>query len=663
MIIIGVGEQILDIIYKTKNGKPFSYAYDGGGTVWNILANISFYYNRKSYCISNMGSDWAATIIKKNLKLYNIDYNNCTPVKYSKIYHSLIPIDIDEVKDESTKILKNCPLCDYRYCGTTKNNSIKFPEQLMKKKDVAVCFDNLVGESTILKNIAYSLGWIIGYDIGYIGYLRYIDKDKILEKLKNISYLQMPNKVAQNLIKRFEVDNYMQLGKVLNCNVLCITLGSDGCCFVIKNKKYSCKIVSKNNIVDATGAGDGFFAGCFETYLNYYENKKTVDEKYIEDAFNEGQNIAKKVVENIGARGHMHNLKFFKIKNSTNICPSCKNEYSIIKKTVNFNNTSNNIKALLCKIMYKSNITDQYSIFSDIISNSTILIIGTGGSYSAAEYITHNINTNFKNIAIAKRPNQLDDEILKKFNCIILLSYSGKTFDIIKLISKIDSKVKIYFFTKQPNSIIRENMYYIYYDDYFLSTKREKSFLAYAGTIIPSTLFTTYNYKYENDKWNIIVNSIFNYWDEIIEKYEIFTHPEIIKTVDVFYDIDSYSAAIDIESKFIESGLARVTLHEKKDFSHGRFSILENNIPDIIIYMNRGCDDYEEILYNNLRKYFKKELLIEFTDRFSIDKAYSYLIMVQLLFLKIYGNRKKHKTEYFVDSLKLYRYKEKHQKD
>ena len=38
----------------------------------------------------------------------------------------------------------------------------------------------------------------------------------------------------------------------------------------------------------------------------------------------------------------------------------------------------------------------------------------------------------------------------------------------------------------------------------------------------------------------------------------------------------SYTGALDLESKLTESGLFNIILHEKKNFSHGRFINYEN---------------------------------------------------------------------------------------
>ena len=47
----------------------------------------------------------------------------------------------------------------------------------------------------------------------------------------------------------------------------------------------------------------------------------------------------------------------------------------------------------------------------------------------------------------------------------------------------------------------------------------------------------------------------------------------------------------------VESGLARVIIHEKKDFSHGRFNIVERFAPDLLIYLDNRSGAYSRKLF------------------------------------------------------------------
>ena len=89
---------------------------------------------------------------------------------------------------------------------------------------------------------------------------------------------------------------------------------------------------------------------------------------------------------------------------------------------------------------------------------------------------------------------------------------------------------------------------------------------------------------------------------EILDNYlQIDININYGSLIDIFYDNDSYIHALDLESKLIESGMGRVSLHEKKNFSHGRFSILKTMPSDLIIYLNFNSNNkYETKLINYL---------------------------------------------------------------
>ena len=46
--------------------------------------------------------------------------------------------------------------------------------------------------------------------------------------------------------------------------------------------------------------------------------------------------------------------------------------------------------------------------------------------------------------------------------------------------------------------------------------------------------------------------------------------------INIFTGDYTKSSSYDMESKFIESGIVNVVIHEKKNFSHGRFVNYEN---------------------------------------------------------------------------------------
>ena len=76
------------------------------------------------------------------------------------------------------------------------------------------------------------------------------------------------------------------------------------------------------------------------------------------------------------------------------------------------------------------------------------------------------------------------------------------------------------------------------------------------------------------------------------------------KTINIFRGDYTDTACFDLESKFIESGILNCIIHEKKNFSHGRFINYENLENNFSIYFKqKSTNRYEtellEYLSNN----------------------------------------------------------------
>ena len=73
-------------------------------------------------------------------------------------------------------------------------------------------------------------------------------------------------------------------------------------------------------------------------------------------------------------------------------------------------------------------------------------------------------------------------------------------------------------------------------------------------------------------------------------------------TINIFAGDYTKSAAADFESKIIESGFVNAIIHEKKNFSHGRFINYENlNNKNSFYFKSKTGSLYEKSLLNYLK--------------------------------------------------------------
>lgn len=117
------------------------------------------------------------------------------------------------------------------------------------------------------------------------------------------------------------------------------------------------------------------------------------------------------------------------------------------------------------------------------------------------------------------------------------------------------------------------------------------------------------------------------------------------------------SAAIDLESKIIESGIYNCLVHEKKNFSHGRFVNYEHLSHGKNIYFKQKTTSlYEYELLNYLS--CDKNIIIE-SEYDGVLCEYDLLLASQYLiyYISSFLNIDISKPTYKEEAMKIYFYK------
>ena len=112
----------------------------------------------------------------------------------------------------------------------------------------------------------------------------------------------------------------------------------------------------------------------------------------------------------------------------------------------------------------------------------------------------------------------------------------------------------------------------------------------------------------KNDVDNFIQDSI-NYWKNYFHQYfknnkkqlKEFLKPG--NSFNIFTGDFTETASCDLESKIIESGIYQCLIHEKKNFSHGRFIHYEHlSQKNNIYFKQKTTSPYEEVLLEYLKE-------------------------------------------------------------
>ena len=404
------------------------------------------------------------------------------------------------------------------------------------------------------------------------------------------------------------------------------------------------------NLVDTSGAGDVFFS----TFIKYLAKNQLSNETITKVAKEAAENSAK-IISCIGATGSLIDQPLDCSSDACSICGLNKIEKIAKPKILK---TTSNVNNLLPRLLKVDNLDTVFEI-QKLITNikrqkDNVAIVGTGGSFISAHFIAKLLSQELAKPIIALKPRDIFIYPIKNINFAILLTYSGKTPDILTVNDYLKkNNIKSYIVTNQKKDNPEENI--ISYN----SSRTEKGFLAVAGTVIPIYLFAKSCLKEINLK-DFVENSITKWKSELSFENLNLKIADKPLLIDIFSDYETGTAALDLESKFVESGFGRVTIHDKKDFSHGRFNIISSFKPDLIIFLDsKDSGKYNEKLYKYLTKEDVSIIHLK-TNESGILADLDLLIASQFLIQSISEIIKRDltKPDYPKRAMSLYRYKD-----
>lgn len=642
MNIVAIGDVILDNYHKDNS----KLGYYLGGSILNDLINLSEDKNNNLYLIGSIGKENTTSNLIDLIRSFNIDTSLLKTVnKPIKRFHITLH------KDEDNKMSLPCPLCEeVSWYASPKLPS--FSKTDLKELDPGILIIDSVKKDTLkLANEFKENGWFLTGDIGYISHLRYASKDAIAALFKDtFDFIQITEKVAKFLCKKFNF-NELELFNFLGVKYLNITKAEKGAeIFHLKEQEiqhFSIPAVS-TNLVDTSGAGDAFFS----TFIKYLAKNQLSKETMTKVAKEAAENSAK-IISCIGATGKLIDQPLDYSSDACSICGLNKIEKIAKPKVLK---TTSNVNNLLPRLLKVDNLDTVFEI-QKLITNikrqkDNVAIIGTGGSFISANFITKLLSQELAKPIITLKPRDVFIYPIKNISSAILLTYSGKTPDILTVNGYLKkNNIKRYIVTNQEKDNPEENI--ISYN----SSRTEKGFLAVAGTIIPIYLFAKSCLKEINLK-DFVENSITKWKSELSFENLNLKIADKSLLIDIFSGYETSATALDLESKFIESGFGRVTIHDKKDFSHGRFNIISLFKPDLIIFLDsKGSGKYNEKLYKYLTKEDVSIIHLK-TNESGILADLDLLIASQFLIQSISEviRRDLTKPDYPKRAMSLYRY-------
>lgn len=290
---IALGDLIADCYY---NGTKL-LGIDGGSSRFNVIANLA-HMNCQSAVVGGCGNDKIGETLIKRLVNMGADTSKIfLRDRATRAYHLTI--------DQAT-----LPKITYQ-CSKQSPKDGKSTWYEDSVEDISYCHSEVRNNDVIVLDMVdeFSLAVIDKFechkvlDIGNDKQLARL-QDSQISLLKNkIEILQLNKRVVPYLMQRFGCTSILEIYKFFNPKLIIVTCGKDGAVFAFEDKVYRKKLLNSANEVDATGAGDAFLSVFIK---KYYDNSKKVDYEFIDSAFKEAVSLTSKVVQNVGARGHLY---------------------------------------------------------------------------------------------------------------------------------------------------------------------------------------------------------------------------------------------------------------------------------------------------------------------------------------------------------------------
>lgn len=590
MRVVSIGDLVLDYYYK--NGKLIGV--DGGMSSHNIIANLA--KKKISTAVHGVsGNDIQGKIANLSLKKLNVDVSKVL-IK-DNIKTRCFHVSYDE---EGFISKKRCPKCNEKKWYEESQIDIEYITKNIQNDDILV-FDNLNDKNIeIIKNVSNKK--II--DIGQYFEFENLSKEDIINKLNNgFEIINFNERVSNYLLDKLNLKNNIELYNLLKAKLVTITRGENGAIFIYNSKEYKFNLKDNGNVIDSSGAGDAFLSSIIFDYIkNNYEFNEELFPKWYEKSIK----LTSKVVSNFGARGHLNSL--YKIKKIDKVC-TCENfEYNERRKIKRCNININNLESRVINAINSSAYDKLLDINFD--NSKSYLFIGTGGSFAGASFASTVINELYGASTYSLYPRDALYRNNINIDKAFLFSYSGTTNDLIQSVKDFD-KNNVYVITKgqiqnivTKTGIMKNNII-----TYRTSANKgkERGFLSFEGALAPAALFMKLYLQKTNSDIDInnFIKDSMSYWSNKVQK-EIdknFIESAINhnKIINVFRGDYSNCASYDLESKLIESGVFNSIIHEKKNFSHGRFINFENmNNKCVIYFKQKTTSKYEEELLNYL---------------------------------------------------------------
>lgn len=258
--------------------------------------------------------------------------------------------------------------------------------------------------------------------------------------------------------------------------------------------------------------------------------------------------------------------------------------------------------------------TEAYEEFEKLIANieGNVYITGTGGSYIPALFLDRYLTDETEVFSSVMRATDIVKRNLSNIDYVIAFSYGGYTPTIKKLMEQCNSVkgLKKVLITRGTDKFKER---YGFSDEdilisYFSQEEKEKSFVPMSPIFSPMSLILRKHLGMETEDFIELIYKLYDYSHDSIQDVcskldfkNIFENKNQI--VEIVSEYKTKTASKLLELLISESGMLYPIIHEKHEYSHGKYGTNYNLETPLMVQI---VDDEDSNYQKSLTKYLKK---------------------------------------------------------
>jgi sugar/nucleoside kinase (ribokinase family)/fructoselysine-6-P-deglycase FrlB-like protein len=625
--IVGFGELVLDHVFVGRERSEAAYVGSaGGGCVWNVLANLaSFGHQARALGVTGSDVPGLAALQSLNGCGVNVDRLVRSSTGGTRVIFEWLRGAAFSSRDEAHEFTDLCTICSRRANeGLASVSDRRWDLGPFTDVDY-LCVDKLSTPCLQVVRSARKAGAKTVLDCGHTKALRFKPIAHILSALALFDVVLLSQGVAESILRRSGIEARHELARSLGPGkILIISDGRRGASVFGTTangaEDYYLRPFEAE-IVDDAGAGDRLLAVAVdETIAAGCPGREAI----LGLATRIPEELGS-VLRSTGARGHLPGGQMSYDAFSPYLgrtvselrreladlptCPFCSQSHAPTRvndrKKMGVVGVARNIAELARRSLFAAERHESLAKCRMVLSwGGTACAVATGGSFPAASFISSALNRYSPTFCQAIKP--LDYVRLGKHtDWLLVVSYSGRTKDCeeaIRVAIQLGVR-RIVLVTSRRDpalgALLRETDLVLTYGN---DGARERGFVSISGTVAPCVLWAAACLGTKE-----IAALDEHYGLEWIKTDEL---EPVVRTLEHNLPIDvlgggvTWPAVLDLESKMIEGGLGRATLHEVKDFSHGRFLHAFSSSSAKTWMLFRGAEEssYEDALVETLQK-------------------------------------------------------------